>query len=53
VTNEIMGMPLSRADRLWIIQDVYKEWQKIYGVREDGEVEAANYEMIIEATKIT
>ena len=44
-------MPLSRAERLRIIQEVYKEWQKIYGDRDDAEAEAANYDMIIEATK--
>jgi hypothetical protein len=43
-------MPLPRAERLRIIQEVYKEWQKIYGDREDAEAEAANYDMIIEAT---
>jgi len=26
-------------------------WQKIYGDRKDAEIEAANYEIIIEATK--
>ena len=44
-------MPLPRAERLRIIQEVYTEWQKIYGDREDAEAEAANYDMIIEATK--
>jgi hypothetical protein len=44
-------MPLPRAERLRIIQEVYTEWQKIYGDREDVEAEAANYDMIIEATK--
>jgi len=44
-------MPLPRAERLRIIQEVYEEWQKIYGDREDAEAEAANYDMIIEATK--
>jgi len=46
-----LAMPLPRAERLRIIQEVYKEWQKIYGDREDAEAEAANYNMIIEATK--
>ena len=44
-------MPLSRAERLRIIQEVHKEWQKIYGDRDDSEAEIANYDMIIEATK--
>ncbi len=44
-------MTLPRAERLRIIQEVYKEWQKIYGDRNDAEAEAANYDMIIEATK--
>ena len=44
-------MPLPRAERLRIIQEVHKEWQKIYGSRDDSEAEIANYDMIIEATK--
>nr|QOV08953.1 hypothetical protein HULAa50H9_00024 [Candidatus Nanopelagicales bacterium] len=44
-------MPLPRAERLRIIQEVYVEWQKIYGDRDDAEAEAANYDMINEATK--
>ena len=44
-------MPLPRAERLRIIQEVYEEWQKIYGDRDDAVAEAANYDMIIEATK--
>ena len=44
-------MPLPRAERLRIIQEVHKEWQKIYGDRDDNEAEIANYDMIIEATK--
>ena len=44
-------MPLPRAERLRIIQEVHKEWQKIYGGRDDGEAEIANLDMIIEATK--
>lgn len=46
-----LDMTLPRAERLRIIQEVYKEWQKIYGDRDDSEAEVANYEMIIEATK--
>ena len=44
-------MPLPRAERLGIIQEVHKEWWKIYGNRDDSEAEIANYDMIIEATK--
>ena len=44
-------MTIPRAERLRIIQDVYKKWQAIYGDREDPEAEAANYEMINEAMK--
>jgi hypothetical protein len=44
-------MPLPRTERLRIIQEVHKEWQKIYGSRDDSEAEIANYDMIIEATK--
>ena len=44
-------MSLPRAERLRIIQEVHKEWQKIYGDRDDSEAEIANYDMIIEATK--
>lgn len=39
-------MPLPRAERLRIIQEVYVQWQELYGDREDLEAEAANYEMI-------
>lgn len=44
-----MGLP--RTERLRIIQEVHREWQKIYGEREDAEAEEANYEMINEAMK--
>jgi hypothetical protein len=44
-------MAIPRLERLRIIQEVYKEWQAIYGDREDPEAEAANYEMINEAMK--
>ena len=44
-------MAIPRAERLKIIQEVYKKWQEIYGDREDPEAEAANYEMINEAMK--
>ena len=42
---------IPRTEKLRIIQEVYREWQKIYGDREDAEAEAANYEMINEAIK--
>ncbi len=44
-------MAIPRAERLRIIQEVYKEWQALYGDREDPEAEAANYEMINKAIK--
>jgi hypothetical protein len=44
-------MPLPRSERLRIIKEVHKEWQKIYGNRDDTEAEIANYDMILEATK--
>jgi hypothetical protein len=44
-------MAIPRAERLKIIQEVYKKWQDIYGDRADPEAEAANYEMINEAMK--
>ena len=44
-------MSLPRAERLRIIQEVHKEWRKIYGSRDDSEAEITNYDMIIEATK--
>ena len=44
-------MAIPRAERLRIIQEVYKRWQEIYGDRDDPEAEAANYEMINEAIR--
>ncbi len=44
-------MAIPRAEQLRIIQEVYKQWQAIYGDRDDPEAEAANYEMINEAMK--
>lgn len=44
-------MTIPRQEKLRIIQEVYKEWQKIYGFRDDSEAEIANYEMIEEALK--
>jgi hypothetical protein len=44
-------MTIPRAERLKIIQEVYKKWQVIYGDRDDPEAEAANFEMINEAMK--
>ena len=49
--KENPDMAIPRAERLRIIQEVYKKWQDIYGDREDLEAEAANYEMINEAMK--
>ena len=45
-------MPIPRAERLRIIQEVHQKWQDIYGDRDDPEAEAANYEMINEALKL-
>ena len=39
-------MTIPRSERLRITQEVYKQWQEIYGDRDDAEAEAANYEMI-------
>jgi hypothetical protein len=44
-------MAVPRAEKLRIIQEVYEQWQAIYGDRDDPEAEAANYEMINEALK--
>ena len=44
-------MAIPRAEKLRIIQEVYKQWQAIYGERDDPEAEAANYDMINEAMK--
>ena len=44
-------MTIPRQEGLRIIQEVYKEWQKLYGDREDDEAEEANYIMINEAMK--
>ena len=44
-------MAIPREEKLRIIQEVYKQWQAIYGDRDDPEAEAANYEMINEAMK--
>jgi hypothetical protein len=35
-------MAIPRKEKLRIIQEVYKEWQRIYGDREDAEEETAN-----------
>ncbi len=42
-------MTIPRAERLRITQEVYKQWQEIYGDREDAEAEAANWEMLNKA----
>ena len=44
-------MALPRAEKLRIIQETYKQWQAIYGDRDDSEAETANYDMINEAIK--
>jgi hypothetical protein len=45
-------MPLPRTERLRITQQVYREWQEIYGDRDDSEAEAANYDMLIKALEL-
>ena len=47
--QENLNMAIPRAEKLRIIQEVYQEWQAIYGDRDDPEAEAANYNMIKEA----
>jgi hypothetical protein len=42
-------MTIPRAERLRITQEVYKQWQEIYGDREDAEAEAANWDMLKKA----
>lgn len=42
-------MPISRAERLRITQEVFRKWQEIYGDRQDAEAEAANWDMLNEA----
>ncbi len=44
-------MAIPRAEKLRIIEEVYKQWQAIYGDRDDPEAEAANFEMINQAMK--
>ena len=44
-------MAIPRAEKLRIIQEVYEQWQAIYGDRDDPEAEAANYDMINEAMR--
>ena len=39
-------MTIPRAEKLRITQEVYKQWQEIYGDRTDAEAEAANFEML-------
>ena len=38
-----------RSERLRITQEVYKQWQEIYGDREDAEAESANWDMLNKA----
>ena len=42
-------MTIPRSERLRITQEVYKQWQEIYGDRTDSEAEAANFEMLNKA----
>ena len=42
-------MAIPRDERLRITQEVYKQWQEIYGDRNDAESEAANFEMLNKA----
>jgi len=43
------SMTIPRSERLRITQEVYKQWQEIYGDREDPEAEAANWDMLEKA----
>lgn len=42
-------MTIPRDEKLRIAQEVYKQWQEIYGDRNDAEAEAANFEMLNKA----
>ena len=42
-------MAIPRDEKLRITQEVYKQWQEIYGDRNDTEAEAANFEMLNKA----
>ena len=42
-------MTILRSERFGIAQEVYKQWQEIYGDRTDSEAEAANFEMLNKA----
>ena len=42
-------MTIPRAERLRITQEAFKQWQEIYGDREDAEAEYANWEMLNKA----
>ena len=42
-------MTIPRAERLRITQEVYKQWQEIYGARDDTVAEAANWDIINKA----
>ena len=42
-------MTVPRSERLRITQEVYKQWQEIYGDREDAEAESANWDMLNKA----
>ena len=42
-------MTIPRAEKLRITQEVYKQWQEIYGDREDAEAESANWDMLNKA----
>mgnify|MGYP000085092408 CR=1 FL=1 len=42
-------MTIPRSERLRITQQVYKQWQEIYGDREDSEAESANWDMLNKA----
>lgn len=42
-------MTIPRSERLLITQQVYKEWQEIYGDRTDSEAESINWEMLNKA----
>jgi hypothetical protein len=42
-------MTIPRSKGLRITQQVYKQWQEIYGDREDAKAESANWDMLNKA----
>jgi len=42
-------MAIVKIQKQRLTQEVYKQWQEIYGDREDPEAEAANWDMLEKA----